>query len=167
MSVRQLHLRDAAVLARMAGLLIKLEVLQHVLPLPVLVRRFDARPRPSRRTVDPNRLVWLAEALLRRLYRSRYCMKRSMLLFYFLRKWTYPVRIHFGIAPNDNGDALGGHAWVSLDGEPFHEAGPPESTYTTMFSYPPPCEVTRRTASREEHDSVSPTPANRPKSLSS
>lgn len=134
MRIAKLNLRDWAVLAHMLWLLAKLEALQHLLPLPALIQRFDARPQARKRAIDPDRLTWLSGALLHRLYRDRYCMKQSLLLFYFLRKWKYPVCIHFGIAKK--GDTLAGHAWISLGGEPFHEAHDPEDTYRTIFSYP-------------------------------
>ncbi len=138
MKIARLRFRDGWLLGRMAGLLIVLVVAQRRLSLPALVRRFDGfdgfdgggRSAP----VAPDRLVRLCRALLVRLYRRDFCMQQSLLVFYFLRKWGYRVRLHFGIAKKDGGVA--GHAWLDLDGEPFHEARNPATTYAITYSYP-------------------------------
>lgn len=133
--VRSLRFKEGLLLLQMGGLLALLTVGQRFLPLPRLIRLFDARPRPAARLrLDPARLVWMADGVLRRCYRDRYCMKRALLLFHFLRKWGHPARIHFGIR-KQNG-VLAGHAWLSLDESVFAEHTDPEAQFKEIYAYP-------------------------------
>ena len=126
--------REALLLVQMAAMVGALAVLQRTVSLPRLVRFFDVRrPRPEGR-LPPKRLAWLAGGLLRRIFGQDFCMPRSLVLFHFMRKWAYPVRLHFGVAKQ--GDHLKGHAWVTLDGEPFAEHGDPRETFKTTYTYP-------------------------------
>lgn len=62
------------------------------------------------------------------------CLRRSLLRFYFLRRAGVPVTIHFGA--RRIGDAVGGHAWLTLDGQPYHEQPENYQRYVLMFSFP-------------------------------
>lgn len=134
--VATLRPREAWLLVRMSAMLAALLVLQRVLSLPRLLALFDPR---TRRTTEPpvslDRLAWLARGLLRVSFRDRYCMKQSVLLFHFLRKWGHPVRLRFGVARH--AEALTGHAWVELDGVPFAEPSDPREAFQVTYSYPP------------------------------
>jgi len=62
------------------------------------------------------------------------CLRRSLLLFHFLRYYGQKVIINFGI--KWKGDDLTGHSWLTLDGEPYLEPeGKPEK-FTFIFSLP-------------------------------
>ena len=132
--LRSLRPREALLLVQMVAMVSALAVLQRTVSLPRLVRLFDVR-RPRREgRLSPQRLAWLASGLLRRIFGQDFCMPRSLVLFHFMRKWAYPVRLHFGIAKQ--GSKLKGHAWVTLDGEPFAEHGDPRETFKTVYTYP-------------------------------
>ena len=118
----------------MMWLLAKVILLQRMLSLPTLVRAFDAEPGQRAPSVSLRRLVWLSRALLVRTHRADFCLPQSLVLFHFLRKWGEPVQIHFGV--RRSGDALVGHAWLTLAGRPVVEARDPKSVYATTFSYP-------------------------------
>lgn len=60
-------------------------------------------------------------------------MKRSLVLFHFLRKAGEDAEIVFGVVKD--GDKLEGHAWVTVNGQPFAEEGPVDK-YTVTYRYP-------------------------------
>jgi len=62
------------------------------------------------------------------------CLIRSLVLFYFARRYGTPVHFHCGVVPVDN--ALDGHAWLSLEGKPIFEKEDPYSRYTITYSFP-------------------------------
>lgn len=64
------------------------------------------------------------------------CLPRSLILYWFARRCGYPVRFHCGI--RWLGEALDGHAWLSLNETPFLEAKNPltEEGYNITYSYP-------------------------------
>lgn len=122
-------------LAEVSVLLGKLLIVQRTAPLPDLMAKFDAEPiAPGGRRLRPARLVYLVTGLVRLTLRDRFCMKRSILIFHYLRKWGHSARILFGVVKQD-GD-LQGHAWVELNGRPLAERGHPRSRYTVTYAYP-------------------------------
>lgn len=132
---RRLRPMDVWLLVQMTGLLVQILVLQRRMPLDDLVRRFDTRTGdPVRPLVPLRRLNLLVTGLLRLIYGSDFCMKRSLILFYYMRKWGYPVHIHFGVA-KENG-TLKGHAWVDLAEHPFAEGTDPRQTFRVTYTYP-------------------------------
>lgn len=64
------------------------------------------------------------------------CLRKSLLRYYFLRRAGLPVTIHFGA--RRLGERLGGHAWLTLDGQPYYETPEHYLNYVLMFSYPQP-----------------------------
>lgn len=83
---------------RMVGMLLLLPLLQRALTLPTLLHLLDARTvSPARITVS--RLCALLDGVLQQhsaLLRPT-CVKKSLILFRHLRRWGYPVQIHFGV----------------------------------------------------------------------
>ena len=63
------------------------------------------------------------------------CLRRSLLRYYFLRGAGLPLVIHFG-ARRLGGD-VAGHAWLTLDGQPYCERPEHVLLHTLMWSYPP------------------------------
>ncbi|MDX1546495.1 MAG: lasso peptide biosynthesis B2 protein, partial [Rhodothermales bacterium] len=128
---------EVGLLVRMSVMLAALLVLQRVLSLPRLLAVFDPRTRRvASAPVSPDRLAWLTKSLLRVSFRDRYCMKQSVLLFHFLKKWGHPVRLHFGVAKH--AEELTGHAWIELGGIPFAEQSDPREAFQVTYSYPAP-----------------------------
>lgn len=134
-AVRKLRWADVFLLARMVYLLAKLLILQSRRPLPVLMAMFDSAPGSHLHyRMPPRRLVRLVDALMRLTFGKDYCMKRSILLFHFLRAWGYDAVVHFGVTKTDG--VLKGHAWVDLNGWPLAERKDPRTEYIRTFSYP-------------------------------
>lgn len=134
-AARKLRWTDVLLLARMVYLLAKLLSLQTRRPLPDLMATFDSAPgRLLRYRMPPRRLVRIVDALMRLTFGKDYCMKRSLLLFHFLRAWGYDAIVHFGVAKVDG--ELKGHAWVDLSGWPLAEREDPRSKYVRTFSFP-------------------------------
>lgn len=62
------------------------------------------------------------------------CLRRSLLRYYYLRRAGLPLVIHFGA--RRLGDDIAGHAWLTLDGQPYHERPEHTQAHTLMWSYP-------------------------------
>lgn len=134
--LRSLRPREWLLLLHIVSLLPLVLVLPHWLPLPRLMQFFDPTPSATNRShPHPRRLAWMTTAVLRRFLRRDFCMKRSIILFYFLRKWGYAVHVYFGVIKEET--ALSGHAWVELDGTPLFENGNPQQRYKVTYVYPP------------------------------
>jgi hypothetical protein len=77
------------------------------------------------------------------------CFPRSLALYWFARQLGYPVLFQCGLRKEDlNSD---GHAWLTLDRQPFHETGQQWQCFTVFFSYPPdPAAGTQDSAIRRQ-----------------
>ncbi len=71
------------------------------------------------------------------------CLKRSLALYYFLRKAGLDVQLCFGVRVIENQKNvpanmnIEGHSWLMYKGEYFLERNPETAkTYTTTYSYP-------------------------------
>ena len=85
------------------------------------------------------RLLADAAALLERRSPLGLCLRRSLARYHFLRRAGLPLVINFG-ARFKTGTAdrqVTGHAWVTLDGQPYHEDGENYQGFTVMLRYPP------------------------------
>ena len=66
------------------------------------------------------------------------CLRRSLTRYHFLRRSGIPVTLRFG-ARFIHGKAdrdVTGHAWLTLNGEPYYEDGENWRGFTVMLSYP-------------------------------
>ena len=83
------------------------------------------------------KVVRYTDALVRRLasWAGSPCLLRSLALYYFATRCGFAVKLHCGI--RRAGDALEGHAWLSLHDKPFFESGLPDLTYAITFTFPP------------------------------
>lgn len=132
---RRIGRNDLAVLGRLFLLLGKLVLFQRRRALPELIAMVDMPiGGQSLPPISPHRLVSFTDLLLRLTYKDNFCMKRSLLLFHFLRDWGYDVRLRFGVKKEDA--RLTGHAWIELRGLPLREKGDPRDLYRTTFSFP-------------------------------
>ena len=135
--VAALELRELWLLVRMAGVITVLPLAIRFLSLPRLVRLFDAGSVPEADPpIDPQPIVDLADGLLRReiaMFTTN-CVKRSLVLFYFLGKAGYPTVILFGISRQD-GD-LAGHCWLEHRGEPVAEGDDPKTKFEITYRHP-------------------------------
>jgi len=135
--ISALRLRELWLLMWSTGLLVALPLLQRALTLPALVTLYGARTLPTLLPpLEPERLLFLIRGLLQQHvgpFRPN-CMKQSLVLFHFLRQWGAPVTLHFGVAKRD--EALEGHCWIELAGQPFGERGNPRPAFTTVYTFP-------------------------------
>lgn len=74
---------------------------------------------------------------------KRTCLRRSLVLFYFLRRIGIDVHICFGVRnrkdviDTDSKQKLEGHAWLMYDGDIFLEKNTDmTNTYTKTYCYP-------------------------------
>lgn len=66
------------------------------------------------------------------------CLRRSLLRYYFLRQAGLPVQIVFGarLKNDQEGGGIGGHAWLTLNGAPYHEHPQDYAGFAPMVTYP-------------------------------
>jgi len=55
-------------------------------------------------------------------------------LYWFAKRSGYPVSFHCGV--RKAGAGLDGHAWLTLDRQPFHEPGQHWQRFTVTYSFP-------------------------------
>lgn len=63
------------------------------------------------------------------------CLHRSLLRYHFLRRAGVPVVIQFGVRRKSEG--IGGHAWLTLNGAPYHEAAADYAPFVVVYHFPP------------------------------
>jgi hypothetical protein len=129
--------RRRAVWAEMRGYVRRLpEAL--TAPLPAMLAahtppQVDLRlPEPAvRRLAD-------AAALFERRSPLGLCLRRSLLRYHFLRRAGVPLVVNFGARfTNGSADrAVTGHAWVTLEGQPYFEDSENYRGFTVMLQYP-------------------------------
>jgi hypothetical protein len=107
-------------------------------PLPqVLAAQTPARADLALPSDDVRRLADAA-ALFERRSPLGLCLRRSLVRYHYLRRAGLPVAIHFGarfkggVADRD----VSGHAWITLDGAPYHEDGENYRGFTVMLRHP-------------------------------
>ena len=87
------------------------------------------------------RIARLAGLILRRdlwIYRPN-CLKRSLLLYHFLRRAGYDVQFCMGVRPGKQAadERLDGHAWLEYRGAPFQEPLEREiPSYAVTYRFP-------------------------------
>ena len=103
-------------------------------PLPAALA--ELTPAPAPQLLDTDTIRQIADALTA-FGAGRplgICLRRSLLRYYFLRRAGVPVVVHFGA--RRLGERIGGHAWLTLNGQPYFEAPEHYLNYALMFSYP-------------------------------
>jgi len=106
-------------------------------PLPALMAQLT--PPAAAPAAPPNEIRRLADAVAAWQVRSPLglCLRRSLLRYYFLRQAGLPVVIIFGARLKSDAAGIGGHAWLTLHGQPYHESPADYRGFTEMYSYPP------------------------------
>lgn len=111
-----------------------LDTAMHGVPLPDFLQQItptvdlDLPPDTVRRIAD-------AVAYLDRATALGICLHRSLLRYHFLRRTGLPVVIQFGVRRKSEG--IGGHAWLTLHGEPYHELAGDYAPFVVVYHYPP------------------------------
>jgi len=67
------------------------------------------------------------------------CLRRSLLRYHFLGEAGLPLTVVFGarLKAENEGGGIGGHAWLTLDGRPYHENPADYEGFVVMYVYPP------------------------------
>ena len=104
-------------------------------PLPLFLAGLT--PTAIDLTLPPARVRRLADAIavLHIASPLGICLRRSLLRYHFLRRCGTPVTIVFGA--RRRGEALGGHAWLTLDQHPYFEAAEDYQPFVVMVRFPP------------------------------
>jgi len=91
--------------------------------------------------VSTVRLLADAAALFERRSPLGLCLRRSLVRYHFLRRAGVPLILNFGArfkAGSGQPDReVTGHAWVTLNGQPYFEDGENYRGFTVILKYPP------------------------------
>ena len=134
MSAPERRFADASVVVRAAICMIVLRVAKFVLPLSRLARLMHATSRiESRDLPRERRVTHLVDRVAHNLRLADHgnCLERSLVLYRMLGRLGASPQLIIGITRN--GGALGGHAWVSVDGQPVGELIPDDMTPIAVF----------------------------------
>jgi hypothetical protein len=124
------------------------QMMAHLTPDPALNTLPGTRARNGESTalsekitgLSPDEIRFLADAVAAWHFRSPLgiCLRRSLLRYYFLRQAGLPVGLVFGARLKDSreGGGLGGHAWLTLNGLPYHENPNDYAGFVVMYKYP-------------------------------
>lgn len=115
-------------------------------PLDRLTRSMHAQSRAASPDHDRmHRVRRFTDALCWKLpyLTDKRCLPRSLALYHFATRFGFPVRLHCGVR-KAAGNTLDGHAWLSLDGEPFMETDDRANAYTITLTYPDDADAPQR-----------------------
>jgi hypothetical protein len=106
-------------------------------------------PSTSATMTDPHKIRQLADlaALLERRSPLGICLRRSLVRYHFLRRADVPVTIVFGAKfshGRHTNSTIAGHAWVTLNGTPYHEIAADYEDFTPVFTWPETSEEVAR-----------------------
>ena len=95
--------------------------------------------QPNLADVDPEEMVAIVDAVARLDRRSPFglCLRRSLLRYYYLRPAGVPLGINFAVRfrqPHE-GKGVAGHAWNTLDGQPWHEREEDYRGFTVIYEW--------------------------------
>jgi hypothetical protein len=96
-----------------------------------------AEQRSLNDSLTADRIMYLCERMLRLFQRTGYkysCMRRSIVLYHFLRSYGVAVIIHFGA--KWDGPALAGHSWLTLDEEILLDSHDNVGQFALFYSFP-------------------------------
>lgn len=107
-------------------------------PLPEVLAAQTPVTADLRLPPDRVRVLADAAALFERRSPLGVCLRRSLVRYHFLRRAGVPLVVNFGAQFNDtapNRDVTG-HAWVTLNGQPYYEEGDSYRGFLVMLRYP-------------------------------
>jgi hypothetical protein len=136
---------DLFLLARIFSLICLLPLLFRVMKLQSLLKLLT--PRNTRSSVDPDqkeKIIRWTDAILGWdffIFRTS-CLKRSLVLYHFLKQAGLPLQINFGVrklapASRSHWPLLDGHGWLSLRGQTYLEGDEPRKAFRLIYSFPP------------------------------
>ena len=71
----------------------------------------------------------------RLLMRRQLCLRRSLVLYRFLKKLGLNVQINFGVVPPGRSRRLKAHSWLSLNGKPYLEKSDAHMEFELIHSH--------------------------------
>ncbi len=106
--------------------------------LPVFLASLGPQA-PDLTDFDPQKTVAIVDAVARLDRRSPFglCLRRSLLRYYYLRRAGVPLGITFAVRfrqPHE-GEGIAGHAWNTLDGQPWHEREEDYRGFTVIYEW--------------------------------
>ena len=108
-------------------------------PLPQALQKLTPTMEPAINVgADSIRDLADVAALLERRSPLGLCLRRSLVRYHFLRRKGLPVILQFGakfVADKPDREVTG-HAWLTLDGQPYYEADENWRGFVIMFSFP-------------------------------
>ena len=107
-------------------------------PLPAALQHITPAAGSTSETERSVRNLADLTALLDRQSPLGLCLRRSLTRYHFLRRAGVPVVLQFG-AKFVNGKPdreVTGHAWLTLDGQPYHESDENWRGFTVMIAWP-------------------------------
>ena len=108
-------------------------------PLPEALQKLTPMMEPAINVgTDSIRDLADVAALLARRSPLGLCLRRSLVRYHFLRREGLPVILQFGakfVADKPDREVTG-HAWLTLDGQPYYEADENWRGFVIMFSFP-------------------------------
>ncbi len=112
-------------------------------PLPEAMRQITPAPplaRPVPHAEDRLRDLADLAAILERGSPLGLCLRRSLTRYHVLAAAGLPLTVHFGakLQPGEQGRDLTGHAWLTLDDRPYHEADEHWRGFTSVYRWPAP-----------------------------
>lgn len=96
------------------------------------------KQRPLKDSLTADRIMYLCERMLRLFQETGYkysCMRRSIVLYHFLRSYGIAVIIHFGA--KWDGPRLTGHSWLTLGEKILLDNQENVGQFSLFFSFPP------------------------------
>lgn len=127
---------DPRLLLRILGWRVALPILKRAVPVRTLAGWMSAAGLPSP-GVSPDTRLARVDALRQMLTRggrvvmSGNCLERSLVLYRFLGEVGAEPKLVMGV--NKAGGAVGGHAWIELDGEPIEDT--PEVRFAPVLVF--------------------------------
>ena len=124
-------------LLRVGLVVLRVRLLLRVKSLPLVLDRLNPRSMtgiPDEAVIED--LIYYVDRWLQLFPYNKKgnCFPRSLALYWFARQLGYPVLFHCGVRKEVSN--LDGHAWLTLDHQPFHETGQHWQRFTVTFSYP-------------------------------
>jgi hypothetical protein len=107
-------------------------------PLPAVLAAHTPPAADLHLSPGTVRLLADASALFERRSPLGVCLRRSLVRYHFLRRAGVPLVVNFGARFKDKSPDrdVTGHAWVTLDGQPYYEDGENYRGFTVMLQYP-------------------------------
>lgn len=131
--------KNSILLFRIIGIDLLITVMLKFMQPRDILRHTFFSPSVNKRSLDQDRvemIVRYADFLIRRNIPvlEGACLKRSLILYRFLRKEGLSVVINIGVA-KENGNLVG-HSWLTLNGRPYFETQERVERFNVVLNYP-------------------------------